>query len=153
MLEESTPRTWIRIQESPLDVEEVSDYLRVEEAGGVDVFFGTTRRWTDGRETVLLEYECYESMAVSEMARLLREADDRWRLSRACLLHRTGEVPLREISVIVGVSTPHRDAAFAACRYLIDALKKRVPIWKRERFADGSTEWVEGQLPPVDDGA
>lgn len=151
MVEDVSQRTWICIDEEHLDVEAVSDFLRVEEAGGVDIFLGTTRRWTSGRETVLLEYECYEAMALSEMRRLLREADDRWPISRACLLHRTGEVPLRETSVIVGVSTPHRDAAFAACRYLIDALKQRVPIWKRERFADGTTEWVEGQLPPTGD--
>lgn len=149
MVEEATERTWIRIQEGPLLVEDVSEFLRVEDAGGVDVFLGTTRRWTDGRETVLLEYECYESMAAAEMARLLEEAGERWPVQRACLLHRTGEVPLRAISVIVGVSTPHRDAAFAACRYLIDELKQRVPIWKKERFADGRTEWVQGQLPPV----
>lgn len=149
MIEHVSERTWIRIQEGRLDLEAVSDFLRVEEAGGVDVFLGTTRRWTSGRETALLEYECYESMALAEMGRLLVEAEDRWPVSRACLVHRTGAVPLRETSVIVGVSTPHRDAAFGACRYLIDALKQRVPIWKRERFADGTMEWVEGQLPPV----
>jgi molybdopterin synthase catalytic subunit len=151
MVEDVSQRMWICIQEEHLDVEAVSGFLRVEEAGGVDIFLGTTRRWTSGRETVLLEYECYEAMALSEMRRLLREADERWPIIRACLLHRTGEVALRETSVIVGVSTPHRDAAFAACRYLIDALKKRVPIWKRERFVDGTTEWVEGQLPPAGD--
>lgn len=151
MVEDTTERTWICIQDGELDVQQASNFLTVEEAGGVDIFLGTTRRWTAGRETVLLEYECYESMALSEMERLLREAEDRWPISRACLLHRIGEVPVLETSVIVGVSTPHRDAAFAACRYLIDELKQRVPIWKRERFADGSTEWVEGQLPSTDD--
>lgn len=151
MVEEVSDSTWIRIQVEQLDVEAASDFLRVEEAGGVDLFLGTTRRWTSGRETVLLEYECYEAMALSEMRRLLREADERWSISRACLLHRTGEVPLRETSVIVGVATPHRDAAFAACRFLIDTLKQRVPIWKRERFADGTTEWVEGEFPAAGD--
>ncbi|MEX0599120.1 MAG: molybdenum cofactor biosynthesis protein MoaE [Rhodothermales bacterium] len=152
MEELRTDRRWIRIQEAPLDVAPASDFLRVEEAGGIDLFLGTTRRWTDGRETVQLEYECYESMAVSELDRLLDEAADRWPLSRACILHRTGAVPLREISVVVGVSTPHRDAAFGACRYLIDELKRRVPIWKKERFADGTTDWVEGERPPLTDG-
>ncbi len=151
MVEDRTERTWIRIQEAPLALEEASEFLRVEEAGGVDLFLGTTRRWTGDRETVLLEYECYEAMALSEMNRLLREAVGRWPVSRACLLHRTGKVPLREASVIVGVSTPHRAEAFAACRYLIDELKKRVPIWKKERFADGSSDWVKGELPPLGD--
>lgn len=150
-MEESTERTWIRLQEARLDVDGACEFLRVEESGAVDVFLGTTRQWTKGRETELLEYECYESMAVAEMARLLAEADERWPIRRACLLHRLGPVPLREISVIVGVSTPHRDAAFSACRFLIDELKRRVPIWKRERFADGGTEWAGGHLPPVEE--
>lgn len=149
MLDRTTERTWVYIGDEPLDVAAASDFLRVEEAGGVDLFLGTTRRWTGDRETVLLEYECYQSMAASEMERLLDEAEKKWPMSRACLLHRTGMVPLREVSVVVGVSTPHRDEAFKACRFLIDELKRRVPIWKKEQFADGSTEWVQGQLPPV----
>lgn len=147
MKEETTERSWIRLDERPLDLSAASDFLRVEEAGGVDVFLGTTRRWTDDRETVELEYECYDAMALAEMRRLLAEAAGRWSIERACLIHRTGIVPLREISVIVGVATAHRAEAFAACRYLIDELKRTVPIWKRERFADGTTDWVEGALP------
>ena len=149
MVEEKTERTWICIRDDVLPVEPVSDFLRVPEAGGVDLFLGTTRRWTGERETVLLRYDCYEAMAAAEMKRLIDEAGGRWPLLRACLHHRTGEVPLREISVIVGVSTPHRDAAFRACRFLIDELKKRVPIWKNEEFADGTTEWIEGERPPL----
>ena len=150
---------WITIQETPLSVEEVSEFLRVEEAGGIDIFLGTTRRWTkaekkvtDGetvrRETVLLEYECYKPMALEEMHRLVDEALARWPVRRACLLHRIGEVPLREISVIAGVAAPHRADAFAACRYLIDTLKTRVPIWKKEHFVDGNFRWVEGDSSP-----
>ena len=157
----SNDSAWINIQETPLSLEEVSEFLRVEEAGGIDIFLGTTRRWTGTeeevagretgrRETVLLEYECYNPMALKEMHRLVDEAFARWPVRRACLLHRIGEVPLREISVIAGVAAPHRADAFAACRYLIDTLKTRVPIWKKEHFVDGDSRWVEGDSAPED---
>ena len=155
---------WIDILETPLCLEAVGDFLRAEEAGGVDIFLGTTRRWTETapdnerqkterqeterQETERLEYECYKPMALNEMRRISGEAFRRWPLCRACLLHRIGEVPVRETSVIVGVAAPHRAEAFAACRYLIDALKSRAPIWKKEHFADGSAEWVAGRLAP-----
>lgn len=155
----SNDSVWITIQEMPLSLEEVSEFLRVEEAGGVDIFLGTTRRWTETeeeaagaetvrRETVLLEYQCYKPMALKEMHRLVDEAFARWPVRRACLLHRIGEVPLREISVIAGVAAPHRADAFAACRYLIDTLKTRAPIWKKEHFVDGDFRWVEGDSAP-----
>ena len=150
---------WIDILETPLCLEAAGDFLRAEEAGGVDIFLGTTRRWTktapdnehqetERQETERLEYECYKPMALNEMRRISGEAFRRWPLCRACLLHRIGEVPVRETSVIVGVAAPHRAEAFAACRYLIDALKSRAPIWKKEHFADGSAEWVAGRLAP-----
>lgn len=155
----SNDSAWIAIREAPLSLEEVSEFLRIEEAGGVYIFLGTTRRWTetgeraaDGeavrRETVLLEYECYKPMALKEMHRLVDEAFTRWPVRRACLLHRIGEVPLREISVIAGIAAPHRADAFAACRYLIDTLKTRAPIWKKEHFVDGDSRWVEGNSAP-----
>ncbi|MXW65081.1 MAG: molybdenum cofactor biosynthesis protein MoaE [Bacteroidetes bacterium SB0662_bin_6] len=155
----SNDSAWINIQETPLSLEEVLEFLRVEEAGGIDIFLGTTRRWTeaeekttgeetDRRETILLEYECYKPMALKEMHRLVEESLARWPVRRACLLHRIGEVPLREISVIAGVAAPHRADAFAACRYLIDTLKIRVPIWKKEHFVDGNARWVEGDSAP-----
>ena len=155
----SNDSAWIDILETPLSLEEVSEFLRVEEAGGIDIFLGTTRRWTDTgeevigeetvrRETILLEYECYKPMALKEMHRLVEEACARWPVRRTCLLHRIGEVPLREISVIAGVSAPHRADAFAACRYLIDTLKTRAPIWKKEHFVDGNSRWVEGDSAP-----
>ena len=155
----SNDSAWITIREMPLSVEEVSEFLRVEETGGIDIFLGTTRRWTETeekaaggetvrRETILLEYECYKPMALKEMHRLVDEAFACWPVRRACLLHRIGEVPLREISVIAGVAAPHRADAFAACRYLIDTLKTRVPIWKKEHFVDGDSRWVEGDSAP-----
>lgn len=155
----SNDSVWITIREAPLSVEKAAEFLRVEEAGGIDIFLGTTRRWTETeenatgkgagpRETALLEYECYKPMALKEMHRVVEEACARWPVRRACLLHRIGEVPLREISVIAGVAAPHRADAFAACRHLIDTLKTQAPIWKKEHFVDGDSRWVEGDAGP-----
>lgn len=148
-MEDRTERYWIRLQTEPINLRAADEFLRTEEAGAVDLFLGTTRRWTGGRETTTLEYESYQRMALMEMRRLAVSASERWPIAKVCLWHREGDVPLREVSVLVGVSTPHRADAFEACRHLIDALKESVPIWKREQFADGTTEWVEGSFPPT----
>jgi molybdopterin synthase catalytic subunit len=144
-----TDTVWLRLTDTPLDVGEAYAFLPADAAGGIDVFVGTTRRWTDGAETVELTYEAYAPMALQKMQRLAETAAERWPAKRLCLWHRTGTVPVGEASVIVGVASAHRDPAFAACRWLIDTLKAQVPIWKRETYADGTTEWVEGQTPEV----
>ena len=136
------------LQRKRLDVGAAFSFLQTEEAGGMGLFVGTTRRWTQDRETVRLEYDCYEAMAEKELDRLSREAQQRWPTKRICILHRLGIVPLAEASVVVGVATPHRADAFEACRFLIDALKQQVPIWKKEVYADGRTEWISGHAPP-----
>ena len=144
MLEVRTDILWITLTDQPLGTEAAADFLREEAAGGIDLFLGTTRRWTAGRETVELEYEAFAPMAVEEMRRIAERACGRWPLTRVVLHHRTGIVAVKESSVIVGASSPHRASAFEATRFLIDELKEEVPIWKRERYADGETEWVEG---------
>ena len=133
---------YVRIVDDRLDVGMIDDFLRDERAGAVCIFTGTTRRWTGDAETTRLEYEAYDAMAEAVMRNLAEQAMSRWALSRAALMHRTGSVPLTEASVIVGVSAPHRNDAFAACRWLIDTLKTEVPVWKKERYADGRSEWV-----------
>lgn len=144
-------KVWVALQTDPLDINEVAQFLYHPEAGGIDIFVGTTRQWTgddEVKETLELGYECYEPLALKEMEALLNEAIERWPVVKACLIHRLGVVPVAEASVIIGVSTPHRVAAFEACRYLIDRLKIQVPIWKKEHYADGSTEWVQGKARP-----
>lgn len=137
---------WCLLTDVPLSVGEAAGWLATPEAGGLALFVGTTRQWTSGdegpTETERLSYEAYEPMALAELDRLAAEAAARWPVARCCLWHRTGGVPVAEASVVVGVATPHRAEAFAACRWLIDTLKERVPIWKRETFADGTTAWV-----------
>ena len=147
-MEKKGERQWFRIQHDALDVATAFTYLQTPRAGGIDLFVGTTRQWTAEKETTRLEYDCYEAMAIKEMERLAEEALSRWPVERLCIFHRLGVVPPAEASVIVGVATPHRAEAFEACRYLIDTLKQQVPIWKREIYADGETEWVEGPTPP-----
>lgn len=138
---------WAKVQSEPLSAADALSFLRGDDVGGIDLFIGTTRRLTDGRETVRLEYDMYPEMAVAELMRIGREAIDRWPLERVVLFHRSGVVECSQASVIVGASAAHRSAAFEACRYLIDTLKERAPIWKKEHFADGSMEWVgEGQV-------
>ncbi|HEX7069543.1 MAG TPA: molybdenum cofactor biosynthesis protein MoaE [Rhodothermales bacterium] len=133
---------YVSIEKGPLNAASIDAFLRDERAGAVCIFTGTTRRWTGSDETTRLDYEAYDDMAESVMRDLAEKALSRWSLTRAALVHRTGPVPLTEASVIVGVSAPHRDDAFDACRWLIDTLKTEVPIWKKERYADGRSEWV-----------
>jgi molybdopterin synthase catalytic subunit/GNAT superfamily N-acetyltransferase len=113
-------------------------------AGGIDVFLGTTRSETDadGRALVALDYEAYEAMAEEQMRGLAKSVRERYPVIKLAILHRTGRVELGEPSVIIAVSTPHRAEAFEACRWIIDALKKDVAIWKKEVWSDGASTWV-----------
>ncbi len=140
---------WIELTKEALDVGAAAAFLATPGAGGLSLFVGTTRRWTGEQETEELAYDAYAPMAEQEMRRLVAQAQGRWPVLKACVLHRLGVVPVAEASVVVGVATPHRAEAFDACRFLIDALKQQVPIWKREHYADGSTAWVQGSAPPA----
>ena len=133
---------WIEIQYNPLDASAAHTFLESPSAGGTAVFVGTTRQWTDGKETARLEYDSYAPMALKKMKQLAEHAQKKWEAIRVCLIHRLGEVPIGEASVITGVSAAHRKEAFEACRYLIDTLKEDVPIWKREHYTGGGTEWI-----------
>ena len=143
---------WVELLSGPLDMGAAFRFLQTPRAGGIAIFAGTTRQWTQGRETLRLEYEGYEPMALKVMHKLLDEAEEQWPVLRACLLHRLGEVPIADASVIVGTSTPHRADAFEAARFLIDRLKLQVPIWKREYWADGNAQWITGPSPPEASG-
>lgn len=133
----------IRVDETIPDAGEAVRILSAHEGGGIALFAGTTRRFTDGRETALLAYEAHVSMAISECKQLVQEASRTWPLLAVVLWHRTGNVPIGETSVLIAVATAHRSEAFEACRFLIDALKERVPIWKKEHYTDGAAEWVD----------
>jgi molybdopterin synthase catalytic subunit len=134
----------IRIQREPIEVDAVIREVSHPGAGAVDVFIGTTRNEAGGRGVRSLEYEAHGSMAEKEIGRIVETARTTWRLSAVSVVHRVGLVPVGEASVVIAVSAPHRAEAFEACRFVIDSLKQTVPIWKKEKFDDGSTAWSEG---------
>ena len=116
--------------------------------GAVCLFDGIVRNNTRGRETLYLDYEAYEEMAFAKMRELAAEAVAKFGVRDVVLVHRVGRLRVGETSVLIAVASAHRGAAFDACRWLIDTLKKTVPIWKKERFADGAV-WADGEpFPP-----
>jgi len=132
----------ILLTHEPIDFTAVTEAVRSPQAGAVLLFLGTVREFTDGRQTVALDYDAYASMAVQKMEELIQQAREQWPITSAAIVHRLGRLELGDISVAVAVSTPHRHQAFDAGRFLIDQLKIVVPIWKKENWSDGSTEWV-----------
>jgi molybdopterin synthase catalytic subunit len=133
--------TEIKISDKPLDVQSCIDWVRSPQSGGIDVFIGTVRDSTKGKRVIRLEFEAYEPMALKEMERIAAKAFEKWPVQKLLIHHRTGVLDVGEVPVIIAVSCAHRDAAFEACRFVIDTLKQTVPIWKKEVFEDGET-WV-----------
>jgi molybdopterin synthase catalytic subunit len=141
----------IKITEKPIDVQKVIDTACSLGAGAIDVFIGTVRNNAHGKNVVWLEYEAYESMAVAEIRKIIDEASHRWPLLGWAVSHRIGTLKPGEVSVVVAVSTPHRRESFAACQFIIDTLKEKAPIWKKEHFQDGE-EWVSARPDAVASG-
>lgn len=131
-----------RLTNEPIDSAALLEAVASNQAGAVVLFLGTVREMTAGRRTLALDYECYPEMAQRKMDELAAEAASKWPLTACVIVHRLGHLELGEASVAVAVSAPHRDQAFDAGRWLIDTLKEVVPIWKKENWDDGSTEWV-----------
>jgi molybdopterin synthase catalytic subunit len=136
----------IEITEAPIDHAALTERVRSHQAGAVCTFLGTVREMTGAKQTLSLDYEAYPEMALKKLANLEEEARARWPIIDLAMVHRVGHLALGEVSVVVAVSCPHRSEAFEACRWLIDALKEVVPIWKREIWADGTEEWVHPGL-------
>ena len=134
------------ITERPIDIELLIERVESDECGGVAVFLGTVRNNHAGREVERLEYSAYGPMAEAECSRIVAEAERTWGAAVA-LEHRVGALGIGEVSVAVAAAAPHRNEAFAACRYVIDEMKRRVPIWKREYYADGTVAWVDPTAP------
>ena len=117
--------------------------------GAVVVFDGIVRDNTRGRKTLYLDYEAYEEMAVNQMQKLAREAGERFAIDHVGVVHRLGRLEIGESSIVIVVTSAHRAAAFDACRWLIDTLKRTVPVWKKEHFADGAV-WKDGEPFPAE---
>ena len=131
----------IHLTNEPLSTEVVTALVSKPAYGGIDVFIGTVRDQTKGKKVQRLEYEAYEPMALSEMGKIAQQVKQKWPQSSIVIHHRIGNLAIGEAAVIIAVATPHRDQAFAACKYAIDTLKEQVPIWKKEIFEDGEV-WV-----------
>jgi len=132
----------IRLTNDPIDYHALTEAVRRADCGGVVLFLGTVRDLTDGKRTVALDYDAYPAMAEKKMAEIEADTRQRWPVGEIAMIHRLGHLDVGEVSVAVAVSCPHRKEAFEACRHAIDRLKELVPIWKKENWADGQTEWV-----------
>jgi len=121
--------------------------------GAVLLFLGIVRDENDGRAVASLEYEAYAEMAERKMREIADEARGRWPVGEVAVVHRTGRLEIGEASVAIAVASPHRVEAYEASRYVIEELKRRVPVWKREGYVEGETRWVPGFTPAVEEGA
>ena len=132
----------ISLTHRAIDSAAVLTSVASNDTGAVVLFLGTTREFTHGRQTTSLDYECYPEMAERKLAELEAEARRRWPLTGCSIVHRLGHLELGEASIAIAVSSPHRQVAFEAGKWLIDTIKEVVPIWKQENWADGTSEWV-----------
>ncbi len=134
--------------QAPIDAPALHQLVRGAGDGATVVFDGFVRNESHGRATKFLEYEAYESMALSKMRDIGSQLHQKFAIHRVAIVHRLGRLEIGETSILIAVSAPHRGAAFDACRFAIDTLKKTVPIWKKEYFEDGAV-WADGELPPA----
>jgi len=139
---------WFELVHAPIDPFIPAQHVRAGQDGATVTFDGFVRNESHGRRTLYLEYEAYESMALEKMRQIGEQLHQKFAIHRVAILHRLGRLEIGETSVFIAVSAPHRAAAFDACRYAIDTLKRTVPIWKKEYFEDGAV-WADGELPPA----
>ncbi len=137
----------VRIVREPIETDSIVGRLKRPEDGAAVIFEGIVRDNTRGRRTLYLHYEAYEAMALKQMEALQMEAQARFGVRGVAIVHRLGRLEIGETSVLIVVTAAHRDAAFQACRWIIDRLKKTVPIWKKEYFEDGAV-WADGETFP-----
>jgi len=136
---------FVELTTDPIEIASVARRVVPPECGATVTLDGYVRQFTKGRETLHLFYEAYESMALKEMQKLIDQAKRDFEITNVGIVHRLGRLEIGETSVVISVAAPHRKAAFAACEWLILELKRTVPIWKKEVYADGE-EWIEGDV-------
>lgn len=139
----------VRLTRERIVPHDIVPALKKPEDGAIVIFDGIVRNHSRGRRTLYLEYEAYESMALAQLQKLAAEASERFEVREAAIVHRLGRLEIGESSVLIAVFSAHRAAAFEACRWLIDTLKKTVPIWKKEYFEDGAV-WADGEPFPAE---
>jgi MoaE-MoaD fusion protein len=130
----------------PIDLPALVRHVRAPEDGAIVTFDGFVRNQSHNRATLYLDYEAYESMALTKMREIAALLHEKYKIHRVVIVHRLGRLEIGDTSVFIAVSAPHRAAAFDACRFAIDTLKRTVPIWKKEYFEDGAV-WADGELP------
>jgi molybdopterin synthase catalytic subunit len=138
----------ILLVREPIEHAALVEHVRQPEDGAVVTFDGCVRNHSHGRRTLYLDYEAYESMALAKMREIVLQIHEKFSIHRVAVAHRLGRLEIGETSVFIAVSSAHRPAAFEACRYAIDTLKRTVPIWKKEYFEDGAV-WADGEMPPA----
>ncbi len=136
-----------RIISQPIDAATLLAEVATPSDGAVLLFWGVVRNENDGREVNGLEYEAYAEMAEAKLREIVAEAAQRWRIGEIAAVHRIGKLNVGEASVGIAVAAPHRAEAYEASRYVIEELKRRVPIWKREHYLDGPSAWLGGSVP------
>jgi molybdopterin synthase catalytic subunit len=141
------------IAQAPIDPAAVLALVGDPADGAVLLFLGTVRDNADGRHVGGLRYEAYQEMAEDELNRITEEAVRRLGTDRVAVVHRVGDVSVGEVSVAIAVSSPHRAEAYQASRFIIEEIKKRLPVWKHERYEDGEAVWVQGQALEPTEGA
>ena len=137
------------LTDKSIDGAALAKSLEGEGVGASVVFEGRVRDANHGRPVKALEYEAYDALVEKEGEKILGEAGAQFAIQHALCVHRTGRLGVGEVAVWVGVAAGHRDAAFAACRYIIDEVKSRVPLWKKEHYADGASEWLNSAAGPT----
>lgn len=136
-----TEKSSVKITSEKLNLQTCYDFVQDASCGGIALFVGTVRNQTKNKEVILLDFESYQSMALKEMQKIADKALMDFDILKIAIHHAEGALKISDIPVIIAVSAPHRQAAFAACQFAIDTLKETVPIWKKEHFVDGEV-WV-----------
>jgi molybdopterin synthase catalytic subunit len=136
-----------RIASDPIDPQQVVQHVLSDADGAVVLFSGVVRDHDRERPVRGITYEAYEEMATEALTRICEDVASQFRVGDIAVVHRVGELSVGEVSVAIAVAAPHRDAAYKASREVIERLKQEVPIWKRERYADGEEEWLDGTIP------
>lgn len=139
--------TYARIVHHPIRPDAILGEVGDDGDGAVLLFLGTVRNHAEGRPVEGIHYEAYEAMAREVLEEILREVAEHTGVPRLAAVHRIGELEVGEVSIAIAVSSPHRDAGYQASRLVIEEVKRRLPVWKKERYGDGGEEWVGGRAP------
>lgn len=139
---------WAEITFDPICADALLERVTTDRDGAAILFLGQVRNHNDGRAVSGMEYQGYEAMAQAQLLEIAQEAEERCGGGRVAAAHRLGTLTLGEVSVAIAVASPHRQRAYEASRYVIEEIKKRLPVWKREHYVDGNQTWLKGQAPP-----